>query len=133
MIQAESELVVADNSGAKRVRVIQVIGGTRRRFARLGDRVRVSVKKALPDGTIKKGQIVQAVIVRTRKELRRPDGTYIRFDDNAAVMLDKDGQPIGTRIFGPRLTHRVYRSSGPVSGRGLLETSPPARAAVAFG
>lgn len=106
MIQTETEVDIADNSGAKVGRVIQVIGGstrtsTRCRFAYVGDRVKLAIKKALPDGTVKKSEVVQAVVVRTRKETRRPDGTYIRFDDNAAVILDKEGQPVGTRIFGP--------------------------------
>lgn len=101
MIQRQTMLEVADNSGAKKIQVIEVKGGTRRRFARIGDVVKAAVKRALPAGTVKKSEVVDAVIVRTRKEFRRADGTYIRFDDNAAVILDKDGQPVGTRIFGP--------------------------------
>ena len=101
MIQKMTMLKVADNSGAKKLMVIQVKGGTRRRFARLGDTVKVTVKTAIPGGTVKKSEVLNAVIVRTRKEMRRVDGSYIRFDDNAAVIIDKDGQPLGTRIFGP--------------------------------
>ena len=110
MIQKESKLVVADNSGAKSLKVIQVIGGTRRRFASLGDLVTVTVKKAIPGGTVKKSDVVRAVVVRTRKEVRRVDGSYIRFDDNAAVIIDKDGGPVGTRIFGP--VARELRAGG---------------------
>jgi len=101
MIQKQSMLEVADNSGAKRVMVINVSGSTRKRFARIGDVVKVAVKKAVPGATVKKSDVLDAVIVRTRKELRRSDGTYIRFGDNAAVILNKDGEPVGTRIFGP--------------------------------
>ncbi|MCK4517865.1 50S ribosomal protein L14 [Candidatus Babeliales bacterium] len=101
MVQKESKLVVADNSGAKILKVIHVIGGTRKRFARLGDLVKVTVKKAIPGGTVKKSEVVEAVLVRSRKEIRRADGTYIRFDDNAAVIVNKDRLPIGTRVFGP--------------------------------
>ena len=101
MIQKQTMLDVADNSGAKKLMVIEIKGGTRSRFARIGDVVKVTVKKAIPAGTIKKSQVTEAVIVRTRKELRRADGSYIRFDDNAAVIIDKDKQPVGTRIFGP--------------------------------
>lgn len=101
MIQRQTKLVVADNSGAKVLQVIQVVGGTNRRFARLGDLVKVTVKKAIPGGTVKKSDVLDAVIVRTHKEMRRADGSYIRFDDNAAVIVNKDRQPVGTRIFGP--------------------------------
>ena len=101
MIQKMTRLMVADNSGAKLLMVIQVVGGTRRRLARLGDLVKVTVKKAIPGGTVKKSDVLDAVIVRTRKEMRRADGSYIRFDDNAAVIVNKEGQPVGTRIFGP--------------------------------
>jgi len=101
MIQKQTKLQVADNSGAKLLQVIHVIGGTRRRLARLGDIVKVTVKRAIPGGTVKKSDVLDAVIVRTRKEMRRNDGSYIRFDDNAAVIVDKEGQPVGTRIFGP--------------------------------
>jgi len=101
MIQKMSMLEVADNSGAKKVMVINVSGSTRKRFARVGDVVKVAVKKASPGATVKKSEVHDAVIVRSRKELRRTDGTYIRFGDNAAVILNKDGEPVGTRIFGP--------------------------------
>ena len=101
MIQKMTRLMVADNSGAKLLMVIPVIGGTRRRLARLGDLVKVTVKKAIPGGTAKKSDVLDAVIVRTRKEMRRADGSYIRFDDNAAVIVNKERQPVGTRIFGP--------------------------------
>ncbi len=101
MVQQESRLAVADNSGAKEVLVIRVLGGTRRRYASLGDQVVVSVKSAIPGGNVKKGEVSKAVIVRTKKEYRRKDGTYIRFDENAAVLLNTQGEPRGTRIFGP--------------------------------
>jgi len=102
MIQQESRLKVADNSGAREVLCIQVVGGTGRRYARIGDVIIATVKQAAPQSTIKKGDIVRAVIVRTKKELGRPDGSYIRFDENAAVILDTEGLgPRGTRIFGP--------------------------------
>ncbi|MCU0430423.1 MAG: 50S ribosomal protein L14 [Cytophagaceae bacterium] len=101
MIQQESRLTVADNSGAKEVLVIRVLGGTKRKYASLGDKVVVSVKSALTTGNVKKGTVSKAVIVRTRKEVRRPDGSYIRFSDNAAVLLNNQDEPRGTRIFGP--------------------------------
>ncbi|MGM0555976.1 MAG: 50S ribosomal protein L14 [Myxococcota bacterium] len=101
MIQMQSKLGVADNSGAKRVQCVKVLGGSKRRYASIGDEIIVSVKEALPNSKVKKGEVQRAVVVRTRKEISRPDGTYIRFDDNAAVLVDKNGQPIGTRIFGP--------------------------------
>lgn len=101
MITAESTLRVADNSGAKGVLCIRVLGGTRRRYARIGDVISVSVKVAVPGGMVKKGQVAKAVVVRTRKEIRREDGSYIRFDDNAAVIINDNMEPIGTRIFGP--------------------------------
>jgi large subunit ribosomal protein L14 len=101
MIQQESRLRVADNSGAKEVMCIRVLGGTKRRYARVGDKIVCSVKSADPRSTVKKGDVVKCVVVRTRKELRRKDGSYIRFDDNAAVLLATDGGPRGTRIFGP--------------------------------
>jgi len=101
MIQLRSTLEVADNSGAKRVQCIKVLGGSRRRYARLGDVVVVSVKEAIPDSNIKKGSVTKAVVVRTRKESRRPDGSYIRFDQNAVVLINPQGEPVGTRIFGP--------------------------------
>jgi large subunit ribosomal protein L14 len=94
-------LDVADNSGAKRVRCIKVLGGSKRKYAGVGDVIVVSVKDAAPNGKVKKGQVQRAVIVRTKKEIRRRDGSYIRFDKNSAVLIDKDNEPIGTRIFGP--------------------------------
>ncbi|HRN40899.1 MAG: 50S ribosomal protein L14 [Flavobacteriales bacterium] len=101
MIQVESRLSVADNSGAKEVLCIKVLGGTRRRYASVGDTIVVSVKHAMPSGNVKKGAVAKAVVVRTKKEIRRPDGSYIRFDDNAAVLLNAAGEMRGTRIFGP--------------------------------
>ena len=101
MIQMQSILDVADNSGAKRIRVINPLGGSTGRYARLGDLVTAAVREATPDSNVKKGQVVRAVIVRTRKEHRRRDGSYIRFDRNAAVLVNEDGEPIGTRVFGP--------------------------------
>ena len=101
MIQQESRLTVADNSGAKEVLCIRVLGGTRRRYASVGDKIVVSVKNALPSGNIRKGVVAKAVVVRTKKEIRRVDGSYIRFDDNAVVLLNNAGEMIGTRIFGP--------------------------------
>ena len=101
MIQQESRLKVADNSGAKEILCIRVLGGTKKRYASVGDKIVGTVKHAMPSGNIKKGQVVKAVIVRTRKEVRRPDGTYIRFDDNACVLLDAAGEMKGTRVFGP--------------------------------
>lgn len=101
MIQQESRLAVADNSGAKEVLCIRVLGGTKRRYASIGDQIVVTVKNALPAGNIKKGTVTRAVVVRTRKEVRRNDGSYIRFDDNAVVLLNQGGEMIGTRIFGP--------------------------------
>ena len=101
MIQKESRLRVADNTGARSVLCIGLLGGTRRRYARVGDEIVATVKEAVPGGVIKKGEVVRAVVVRTRKERRRPDGTYIRFDDNACVIIDPGRQPQGTRIFGP--------------------------------
>ena len=101
MIQSFTRLNVADNSGAKEVMCIKVLGGSKRRYATVGDVIVASVKKALPSGKVKKGQVVKAVVVRTKKELHREDGALIRFDDNAAVILDSKRDPIGTRIFGP--------------------------------
>jgi large subunit ribosomal protein L14 len=101
MIQTQTMLEVADNSGAKRVQCIHILGGTRRRYARLGDIIVVAVKEALPDGTVKKGTVQKAVVVRAKKETRRSDGTYIRFDQNAAVIINNQKEPVGTRIFGP--------------------------------
>lgn len=101
MIQQESVLDVADNSGAKKVLCIRVLGGFHRRYASIGDRIVVTVKEADPGGTVKKGTVTKAVVVRTRKALKRPDGSYIRFDQNAAVIINAEGEPVGTRIFGP--------------------------------
>ena len=101
MIQPQTRLVVADNSGAKQIQCFNIPGGTHRRYARVGDVIVVSVKEAIPRGRVKKGEIVRAVIVRTSKEIGRPDGTYIKFDENAAVLIDSRKEPIGTRIFGP--------------------------------
>jgi large subunit ribosomal protein L14 len=101
MIQTTSTLDVADNSGAKKIMCIRVLGGTRRKYASLGDVIVVSVKEAMANAKVKKGEVAKAVIVRTKKEVSRPDGSYIRFDVNSAVLVDKDNEPIGTRIFGP--------------------------------
>jgi large subunit ribosomal protein L14 len=101
MIQTESRLAVADNSGAKEVLCIRVLGGTRRRYASVGDKIVVAVKSAMPSGAVKKGSVAKAVVVRTKKEVRRADGSYIRFDDNACVILNQAGEMRGTRIFGP--------------------------------
>jgi large subunit ribosomal protein L14 len=101
MIQAETNLEVADNSGARRVQCIKVLGGSKRRYASVGDVIVVTVKEAIPRGRVKKGEVLQAVVVRTAKDIRRQDGSAIRFDNNAAVLINKQGEPIGTRIFGP--------------------------------
>ncbi|MCB9015698.1 MAG: 50S ribosomal protein L14 [Lentimicrobiaceae bacterium] len=101
MIQQESRLTVADNSGAKEVLCIRVLGGTRKKYASIGDKIVVAVKSAIPSGNIKKGTVAKAVVVRTKKEIRRNDGSYIRFDDNAVVLLNNAGEMSGTRIFGP--------------------------------
>ena len=101
MIQMQTVLDAADNSGARRVQCIKVLGGSKRRYASVGDVIVVSIKEAIPRGRVKKGDVVQAVVVRTAKEIRRDDGTAIRFDTNAAVLINKQGEPIGTRIFGP--------------------------------
>ena len=101
MVQMQTYLKVADNTGAKEIMCIRVLGGTRRRYANVGDVIVASVKKATPGGTVKKGDVVKAVIGRTRKALRRDDGSYIRFDENAAVIINPDKNPVGTRIFGP--------------------------------
>ncbi|MGA2668569.1 MAG: 50S ribosomal protein L14 [Ignavibacteria bacterium] len=101
MVQEESNLIVADNSGAKKVRCIRVLGGSDRRYAGVGDLIIVSVKSAIPGGTVKKGEVSKAVVVRTKKETRRKDGSYIRFDENAAVLITAENEPRGTRIFGP--------------------------------
>ena len=117
MIQTESYLEVADNSGARRVMCIKVLGGSKRRYARVGDIIKVTVKEAIPRGKVKKGQVMRAVVVRTRKGVRRPDGSLIKFDENAAVLLNNSDAPIGTRIFGP-VTREL---------RCLLYTSPRPR------
>ena len=101
MIQEETNLIVADNYGAKKVQCIRVLGGSERRYASVGDLIVVSVKSAIPGGGVKKGEVSRAVVVRTKKEVRRNDGSYIRFDENAAVLLNAQGEPKGTRIFGP--------------------------------
>ncbi len=101
MIKMQTNLAVADNSGAKSIRCIKVLGGSRRRYASIGDIISASVRVAMPGGTVKKGQLVKCVIVRTKKEVRRKDGSYIRFDQNAAVVINEQREPVGTRIFGP--------------------------------
>ena len=101
MLQTESRLKVADNTGAKEVLTIRVLGGTRKRYAAIGDKIVVTIKEATPNGTVKKGQVSRAVVVRTKKEIRRKDGSYIRFDDNACVLLDASEEMKGTRVFGP--------------------------------
>ena len=110
MIQVESRLLVADTSGAKEVACIKVLGGSHRRYATVGDVIKVSVKDAIPHAKVKKGDVMEAVIVRTAKEVRRADGSYIKFDTNGAVLLNKQGEPIGTRIFGP--VARELRAAG---------------------
>ena len=110
MIQMQTSLEVADNSGARRVEMIMPIGGSTGKIASLGDRIKVTVKEASPDGTIKKGTVQDAVIVRTRKEVRRADGTYVMFDQNAAVLIKEDGTPIGTRVFGPVARELRYKN-----------------------
>jgi large subunit ribosomal protein L14 len=101
MVQQQTMLDVADNSGAKRIQCIKVLGGSRRRYASIGDIIVVSIKEAIPQAKVKKGEVARAVIVRTTREVKRPDGSYIRFDANSAVLINKDLEPIGTRIFGP--------------------------------
>jgi large subunit ribosomal protein L14 len=101
MIQTETRLRVADNSGAKLLQCIKVLGGSRRRYATVGDVIVVSVKEAMPNSKVKKGDVMKAVIVRTKKEIPRPDGSYIKFDDNSAVLITQQNEPVGTRIFGP--------------------------------
>jgi len=101
MIQQESRLKIADNSGAKEVLCIRVLGGTKKRYASLGDKIVVTIKNALPNGNVKKGSISNAVVVRTKKEIKRKDGSYIRFEDNAAILLNENDEPRGTRVFGP--------------------------------
>jgi len=101
MIQAETRLTVADNSGARTLYCIKVLGGSRRRYASVGDIIVVSIKEAIPNAKVKKGDVLKAVVVRTKKEIKRPDGSYIRFDDNSAVLINAQKEPLGTRIFGP--------------------------------
>lgn len=101
MVQIQTKLNVADNSGARQLMCIKVLGDSRRRYARIGDLISCSVKQAIPGGNVKKGEVVKAVVVRTKKEIRRRDGSYIRFDENAAVIINKENEPVGTRIFGP--------------------------------
>ncbi|MDX1617230.1 MAG: 50S ribosomal protein L14 [Balneolaceae bacterium] len=101
MVQTQTTLNVADNSGARKLMCIKVLGDSRKRYARIGDLISCSVKSAIPGGNVKKGDVVNAVVVRTKKELRRKDGSYIRFDENAAVIINKEQEPVGTRIFGP--------------------------------
>jgi len=101
MVQTTTTLDVADNSGAKKIMCIRVLGGTKRKYASIGDIIIVSIKEAIPNAKVKKGDVARAVIVRTKKEVSRPDGSYIRFDANSAVLVDKDNEPVGTRIFGP--------------------------------
>jgi len=110
MIQTETRLNAADNSGAKILYCIKVLGGSRRRYARIGDIIVVSVKEAIPNSKVKKGDVLKAVVVRTKKEIRRLDGSYIKFDDNSAVLINASGEPIGTRIFGP--VARELRAKG---------------------
>ena len=101
MVQQETRLVVADNTGAKEVLCIKVLGGSKKRYARVGDLIVVTIKKSIPSATLKKGEVHKAVVVRTKKETKRKDGSYIRFDDNAVVIIDEKKEPIGTRVFGP--------------------------------
>ncbi len=101
MIQMQTKLLAADNSGAKKLQCIKVLGGSKRKYAYLGDEIVVSVKEAIPNSKVKKGTVLRAVIVRTKKETRRPDGSYVRFDDNSAVLINQQNEPLGTRIFGP--------------------------------
>ncbi len=110
MIQAESKLLVADNSGARRVKCIRVLGGSRRRFASVGDVIVVAISEAMPNARVKKGEVRRAVVVRTKKQIGRPDGSYISFDENAAVLVENSKEPVGTRIFGP--VARELRAAG---------------------
>jgi large subunit ribosomal protein L14 len=110
MIQSETRLTVADNSGAKVLYCIKVLGGSKRRYASIGDIIVVTVKEAIPNAKVKKGEVLKAVVVRTKKEIRRTDGTYIRFDDNSAVLINQHKEPVGTRIFGP--VARELRAKG---------------------
>ncbi|OQX90409.1 MAG: 50S ribosomal protein L14 [Candidatus Coatesbacteria bacterium 4484_99] len=111
MIQQQSRLVIADNTGAKRAMCIRVLGGSGRKYAKLGDKIVITVKDAIPNSNVKKGDVLTAVVVRSKSKYRRTDGTYIRFDDNACILIDKFGEPMGTRIFGPvarELRERMY-------------------------
>ncbi|HEC79803.1 MAG TPA: 50S ribosomal protein L14 [Firmicutes bacterium] len=111
MIQQQSRLVIADNTGAKRAMCIRVLGGSGRKYAKLGDKIVITVKDAIPNSNVKKGDVLTAVVVRSKSKYRRSDGTYIRFDDNACILIDKFGEPMGTRIFGPvarELRERMY-------------------------
>ena len=118
MIQQESRLKIADNTGAKEILTIRVLGGSGRRYAGLGDVIVATVKDAIPGGNVKKGDVVKAVIVRTKKEVRRPDGSYIKFDENAAVILKADGDPRGTRIFGPVVRELRFEVAAGSAGAG---------------
>ena len=129
MIQQESRLIVADNSGAKEVLCIRVLGGTKRRYASIGDKIVVAVKSATPSGDVKKGAVSKAVVVRTTKEIRRANGSYIRFDDNAVVLLNNQGEMRGTRIFGPRSS----RAARPVYEDYLPRTRSIAIIKTSFG
>lgn len=122
MIQPQSMLSVADNSGAKQVMCIKVLGGSKRRYAGVGDEIVVSVKSASPKGAVKKKDVRRAVVVRTVKEIRRADGTYLRFDENAVVMVNKDGQPLGSRVFGP--IARELRSKGGERYQKIISLAP---------
>ncbi len=125
MIQQESRLKVADNTGAKEILTIRVLGGSGRRYAGIGDTIVATVKDAIPGGNVKKGEVVKAVIVRTRKETRRPDGSYIRFDENAAVIINNNGEPRGTRIFGPVGRRMRPSSSTTMASRVARVSSAP--------
>ena len=122
MIQTESRLSVADNSGAKSVLCFKVLGGSKRRYARVGDIIVVTIKAALPKSKVKKGAVMKAVVVRTKKEIARVDGSYIRFDDNAAVLLNNNGEPVGTRIFGP--VARELRTAGKDGFMKIISLAP---------
>ena len=125
MLQQESRLKVADNTGAKEVLTIRVLGGTKRRYASIGDKIVVSVKSATPNGMVKKGSVSSAVVVRTTKEVRRKDGSYIRFDDNACVLLDASGEMKGTRVFGPvgrELREKKIYENYFISPRGFIKS-----------
>ena len=129
MIQMQSMLAVADNSGARKVQCIKVLGGSKRRYAGLGDVIICSVKEAMPNGNVKKGEVVRCVIVRVKKEVRRADGSYIRFDQNAAVLINNDGSPRGTRIFGP-VAREVPHSPSQPQPQGVWHRARAARQEV---